>query len=65
MIISPNSPYDKSGTVKLSHAKATKVSKICDDIESLISNSERSLLQVLLSLNIYRNKFKWNNDRLV
>ena len=46
LIVSPNSPRDESGTVKLSHVKATKVSKICDDIEFLISNSESSLSQV-------------------
>ena len=53
-IVNPNSTLDESGTVKLSKVKATKVSKICDDIETLISNAKPSLLQVLLSLNIYR-----------
>ena len=54
LIVSPNSPCGKKRTVKLLHAKTTKVSKICDDIKSLISNSKPSLSQVLLSLNIYR-----------
>ena len=54
LIVSPNSPCDESGTVKLSHAKTTKVSKTCADIEFLISDSEPSLSQVLLSYNIYR-----------
>ena len=54
LIVSPNSPCGKKGTVKLPHAKTTKVSKICDVIKSLISNSKPSLSQVLLSLNIYR-----------
>ena len=45
---------DENGTVKLSKVKATKVSKICDDVETLISNAKPSLSQVLLSLNIYR-----------
>ena len=53
LIVSPNSPCDESGTAKLFRAKATKFSKICDDIESLISNSEPSLSEVFLSLNIY------------
>ena len=48
-IASPNSTCDKNGTLKLSHVKATKVSALCDDAESLISNSEPSLSQVLLS----------------
>ena len=51
LIVSPNSPWDENGTVTLSHVKATKVSKICDDNESLISNSKPSLSQVLISLN--------------
>ena len=49
LIASLNSTCDKNGTLKLSYVKATKVSKLCDDIESLISNSEPSLSQVLLS----------------
>ena len=53
-IVSPNSTLDENGTVKLSKVKATKVSKICDDIETLIPNAKPSLSQVLLSLNIYR-----------
>ena len=53
-IVSPNSTLDENGTVKLSKVKATKVSKICDDIETLIPNAKPSLLQVLLSLNIYK-----------
>ena len=68
LIISPNSRCDSSGTVKLSHAKVTKVSIICEDIESLIYNSEPSLSQVFLSLNIYRktglNKIMTNLHRL-
>ena len=51
-IVSPNSTLDKNGTVKLSQVKATKVSKICDDIETLIPNAKPSLSQVLLSLNM-------------
>ena len=53
-IVSPNSTFDENGTAKLSEVKATKVSKICDDIETLIPNAKPSLLQVFLSLNIYR-----------
>ena len=45
---------DENGTVKLSKIKATKVSKVCEDIEILIPNAKPSLSQVLLSLNIYR-----------
>ena len=54
LIVNPNSTCGKSGTLKFSHVKGAKVSKICDHIECLISNSERSLsLLSLLSLNIY------------
>ena len=53
-IVSPNSTLHENGTVKLSKFKATKVSKICDDIETLIPDAKPSLSQVLLSLNIYR-----------
>ena len=53
-IVSPNSTLDENGTVKLSKVKATKVSKICDDIETLIPNVKPSFSQLLLSLTIYR-----------
>ena len=52
--VSPNSTLDENGTAKLSKVKATKVSKLCDDIETLIATAKPSLSQVLLSLNIYR-----------
>ena len=45
---------DENGTVKLFKVKATKVSKICDDIETLIPNVKPFPLQLLLSLNINR-----------
>ena len=45
---------DESETVKLSQVKASKVSKICGDIETLISNAKPPLPQVLLLLNVYR-----------
>ena len=54
LIVSPNSTCDKNGTVKVSHVKAAEISKICDDTESLISNSKPSLLKVLLSQYLYR-----------
>ena len=44
--------------MKLSRGKATKVKKICSDIESLIPNSTPSLSQVLLSLSIYRKRIQ-------
>ena len=53
-IVSPNSTLDENGAVKLSKVKATKVSKICEDVETLIPNAKSSLSQVLLSLDIYR-----------
>ena len=53
-IFSPTSTLDGNEIEKLSKDKATKVSKICDDIETLIPNAKSSLSQVLLSLNIYR-----------
>ena len=40
-IVSPNSTFNENGTVKLYKGKATKVSKICDDIETLIPNQNR------------------------
>ena len=54
LIVSSNSPFDIDGSVKLSKGKATKVTKICSEIESLIPNTTPSLSQVLLSLRIYR-----------
>ena len=53
-IVSPNSILDENGTVKLSKVKANKVSKICDDFDTLIPNAKPSLSQALLSLNKYR-----------
>ena len=38
LIVNPNLLCDKSGTVRLCHVETIKVSKICDDIEPLISN---------------------------
>ena len=55
-IFSSNSTLDENGTVKLPNVQATKVSNICDNIETLIPNAKPSLLQVLLSLNIHRKK---------
>ena len=54
LIVSPNSPFDIDGSVELSKGKATKVTKICSDIDSLIPNTTPSLNQVLLSLSMYR-----------
>ena len=54
LIVSPNSPFNIDGSVKLYKGKATKVTKICSDIESLIPNTTPSLSQVLLSLSTYR-----------
>ena len=54
LIVSPNSPFDINGCVKLSKDKATKVKRICSDIESLIPNTTPSLSQILLSLSMYR-----------
>ena len=53
-IVNQTSSYDENGIVKVSKPKATNVSKICDDIKSLIPNSCPSLSQLLLSLNVYR-----------
>ena len=53
-IVNPISSYNENGIVKLSKPKATKVSKICDDIEFLIPISCPSLSQVILLLNVYR-----------
>ena len=58
LIVSPNSPFDIDGSVKLSKVKATKVTKICSDIESLIPNTTPSLCQILLSLSMYRKRVR-------
>ena len=39
LIVSPNSPFNIDGSVKLSKGKATKVTKICSDIKSLMPNT--------------------------
>ena len=54
LTVSPNSPFNIDGCVKLSKGKATKVTKICSDFASLIPNTMRSLSQVLLSISMYR-----------
>ena len=41
LIVSPNSPFEIDGSVKLSKGKATKITKICSDIESLIPKQHR------------------------
>ena len=52
-IVEPYASCDEKGIVKLSVTKATKVSKICADIESLVPHGHPALSQVLLSLNMY------------
>ena len=54
LIVSPNSPLDIAVSVKLSKVKATKLTKIYSDIESLIPNTTPSSSQVLISLSMYR-----------
>ena len=54
LIVVPNSPFNMDSSVKLSKGKATKVTKVCSDIELLIPNTMPSLSQVLLSLSMYR-----------
>ena len=54
LTVSPNSPFDTGGSVKLSKGKATKVMKIRSYIELLIPNTTPSLSQNLLSLSMYR-----------
>ena len=54
LIVSSNAPFEIDVSVKLSKGKATKVTKICSDIESFIPNTTPSLGQVLLSLSMYR-----------
>ena len=53
-IVNPNSTYDENGIVQLSKTKATKITKICAYIASLVPNAFPSLNQFLLSLNVYR-----------
>ena len=52
-IVSPNSYIDKNGFVKLPPRKATKVSEICHNIQSLVPGGQPSLGQILLSLAMY------------
>ena len=54
LIVSANSPFDIDSTVKLSKNKATKVTKICAEIELLIPNTTLSLPNTTLSLSMYR-----------
>ena len=54
LIVSPNSPFNVDGSVKLSKGKTTKVTKVFSDIESLKPNTTPSLSHVLLSLSMYR-----------
>ena len=51
--VEPYASCDEKGIVKLSVTKATKVSKICADIESLVPHGHPALSQDLLSLNMY------------
>ena len=44
---------DGDGVAKLSKGKSTKVKKICQNIEALVPDAQRRLLQARLSLNIY------------
>ena len=52
-IVSPNSYMGKDGYVNLSSHKATKVSEICQNIQSLVPGGQPSLGQVLLSLTMF------------
>ena len=52
-IVNPNLGCDNHGNVRLSKTKATKVSKICDDIETLVLNVTPLSSQVLLPPNVY------------
>ena len=45
-IVSPNTTLDGNGTAKLSKIKATKVSKICDDIETLKPNRKCKIISL-------------------
>ena len=54
LIVSPNSPFAIDSSVKRSKNKATKVTKICAEIESLITSTTLSLPNTTLSLSMYR-----------
>ena len=54
LVVSPYSTIDNTGTVRLSESKATKITKICEDIESLVPTCKPALSQVLFSLNMHR-----------
>ena len=54
LVASPYSTIDNTCTVRLSESKATKITKICEDIESLVPTCKPSLSQMLFSLNSHR-----------
>ena len=54
LLVSPDSSFDNTGTVRISESKTTKIIKICEDIESLVPTRKPSLSQVLLSLTMHR-----------
>ena len=60
LIINPISPSDKSGTVKLSHVKVTKVLKICKEIESLVSK----YMYIYINIHTYRYIYLFNNIKI-
>ena len=52
-IVNPNGYIGKDGYVNLTTRKSTKVSEICQNIQSLVPGGHPSLGQILLSLNMY------------
>lgn len=60
LLVSPCSSIDGTVTVRLSGSKFMKITKICPDIEALLTSCNISSLQFLISRNMYR-KTGWNN----
>ena len=54
LLVSLDSSFDNTGTVRISESKTTKIIKICEDIESLVPTRKPSLSQVLLSMTMHR-----------
>ena len=53
-MINPDASIGENGLVKVAKNKETKISKICQDIESLMPNAIPSYDQLLLSLTLHR-----------
>ena len=51
LIVSPNSPFDIDGCVKSSKGKATKVTKICSDVDRIINIKYNAVIKSSFAIN--------------